>query len=57
MQRGFDEQVAGLVAGGCAADRIAALDHQHLAAFARQDRAGRQSAETGSDHHHIIARH
>ena len=57
VQRSLDKQLAGFVARRRAADRIAALDHQHLAALARQDRAGRQAAKAGADHHYIITRH
>src|SRR4051812_8947937 len=57
MQRAFDEQVPRFVARGGAADRIAAFDHQHLAPGAREDRASRQAAKAGADHHYVIARH
>jgi hypothetical protein len=57
MQRTLDEQIAGFVAGRRAADRVAALDDQHLAPGAREDRAGRQASKAGADHHYVIARH
>jgi hypothetical protein len=57
VQRTFDEQVAGHVARCRPTDRIAALDHQHLASGAREDRAGRQAPKAGADHHYVIARH
>ena len=57
VQRTFDEQVAGFVARRCATHRVAALDDQHLAARACQNRAGRQASKAGADHHYVIARH
>ena len=57
VQRSLDEEIAGFVARCRAADRVGAFDHQHLAAGARQDRAGGQASEAGADHHYVIARH
>jgi len=57
MQRALDEQVAGLVARRRAADRVVALDDEHLASRAGEDRAGRQASKAGADHHYVIARH
>ena len=57
VQRSLDKQLAGFVARRRTADRIAALDHQHLAAGARQDRTGGEAAKAGADNHDIITRH
>ena len=57
VQRSLDKEIAGLVARCRAADRIAAFDHEHLAAGARQDRTGGQAAKAGADNDYIITRH
>ena len=57
MQGAFNEQIAGLVAGSGAANRIAALDDQNLASLAGKDRARRQAAQTGADYYYVILRH
>ena len=57
VQRSLDKEFAGFVARRSTPDRVAALDHEHLAALTRQDRAGRQAAEAGADHYDIIGRH
>ena len=57
VQRSLDKELAGFVARRRTADRIAALDHQHLAAGARQDRSGGEAAKAGADNHDIITCH
>ena len=57
VQRAFDKQVADLVARGRAADRVAALDDQHLAAGSRENCRSGEPAKARADHHHVETRH